>query len=496
MKKLSITTLILLMTFLLIGCQELSTGDETTMVQGEFHSVYILESKTMSGIDITNQYFEKYIYFDETNQVTIYTLSIDGYEVLEGTYIKDEQTISAQIGLRNFTFELNNDSTNLSYSGIENRQSVEEYYVYDENHFIPETTGGVNYTDELFGEDMSLYNFYNYAPSIMIEDGVMHIWYCANEVSGYVTDYIAYRRGEIQSDGTWVFSERQIVLGPTADNWDSVHTCDPSVIKGEFSYRSESYNYLMAYLGCVTLDNSNNEVGIAVAKNPEGPWIKISELNPIANYYESDEFSNDVWTWGYGQPSLISVDKQGEVLLFYTKGLNSGTSTQVERWDLSNLDNPIKIESTQVSNKGATNDLNQQDVINNADFAYDPVRQRIYTVEDMSNRPLEEPTIISQAFPIEYLNLNVNESFVGETLFDGTIYQWNVHEFVGEGVSGFARNHNPGLITDPYGWLISPNQLPVIYTVSILDSESYGRNAQWAHLHSYRLYGYMTYIYN
>lgn len=78
------------------------------------------------------------------------------------------------------------------------------------------------------------------------------------------------------------------------------------MIKGEFTYQEEKYSYLMAYLGCVTSDNTKNEVGLAVAKAPEGPFIKI-ESNPICHYELND---NKGFQWGYGQPSMVSMDKK------------------------------------------------------------------------------------------------------------------------------------------------------------------------------------------
>lgn len=43
---------------------------------------------------------------------------------------------------------------------------------------------------------------------------------------------------------------------------------------GEFAYEGETYGYLMAFLGCARTDCQVNEVGLAVAKTPEGPWKK------------------------------------------------------------------------------------------------------------------------------------------------------------------------------------------------------------------------------
>jgi large subunit ribosomal protein L11 len=38
----------------------------------------------------------------------------------------------------------------------------------------------------------------------------------------------------------------------------------------------------------------------------------VDSLNPIANFYTSSDYNTS--SWGYGQPSLVSVDKAGKIL--------------------------------------------------------------------------------------------------------------------------------------------------------------------------------------
>lgn len=216
---------------------------------------------------------------------------------------------------------------------------------------------------------------YNYCPSVMQEgENIRHIYYCANIADRAVIDAIAYRRG-IRVEGVWYWSPEQIVLTPSEktfdyktfdwdgvdwsaqdwdkdvawDNgaWDRRHVCDPSVIKGEFAYRGENYSYLMAYLGCYVADR-DNEIGLAVSKSPAGPWVRVeyaADPEKDVNHIDGLVSEKDPWTrgnrafiafdasfeeyydsaaaqiagaWGVGQPSLVSVDKKGKVLVFYT----------------------------------------------------------------------------------------------------------------------------------------------------------------------------------
>ena len=57
------------------------------------------------------------------------------------------------------------------------------------------------------GENQMFDYYYNYCPTIFEEDGVRHIYYCANKLHGNVTDYVAYRSGTKDASGRWVYSE-------------------------------------------------------------------------------------------------------------------------------------------------------------------------------------------------------------------------------------------------------------------------------------------------
>lgn len=325
--------------------------------------------------------------------------------------------------------------------------------------------------------------FYNYCPTSFEEDGVRHIYYCANKIHGNVTDYIAYRRGVKNEKGIWEYSEISYVLAPTENTWDSRHVCDPSVIKGVFNYNEETYNYLMAYLGCVTSDNTKNEVGLAIAKKPEGPWIKINN-NPICHYELND---NKGFQWGYGQPSLVSVDKASEVLLFYTVGDGASTYTRVERWDFSSLNNPVMVSDNykRVITRGLKNLNNAQDYISNADFAYDPTSGRIYMIKD--DHPSPEGASVGSGVTIYYLeeDFENKDFYPGYTLFNVVGDMWNEMDHIDVSVSGFALNHNSGFVTDAYGWTLSNKNIDCLFTAANFYPSSF-----WGTLGSYRIYQY------
>jgi len=457
--------------------------------------VYAKTTHMVEGIDLLSQFVFSTLTLQNDGTSLMEDLNAYGLSSQPGTYTFSDSYVEVLVGLKTYNFTLDSEQGTLSYAGRINRKDVEMVY-HRVDFEKPTTQGQVSFSDQLFGDDLNA-NFYNYCPTIMMEgNAIMHIWYCSNKTSGNVTDYIAYRRGELQADGRWIFTEKSLVLQPTPGTWDERHTCDPSVIKGNFSYNATSYSYLMAYLGCVTNDSSRNEIGLAVSQFPEGPWIKVAEANPIANYYESPEYVPDQWTWGYGQPSLVSVDKAGKVLLFYTKGIATGTFEAAELWDLSDLNAPQKLSSANVSNAGIVNISGGADVINNADFAYDPYSKRLYVIKEDFPYPSDEnPTWITASNTIEYINLG-EESYPGESLFKGETLRWQKVGSIGPNETGFARVHNCGIMTDPYGWLMNPFQIPIVYTMSDFSSDypQWGSGGQWPSLHTYRLHGYLLEI--
>ena len=317
--------------------------------------------------------------------------------------------------------------------------------------------------------DNSKAGIYNYCPSVITEaDGTRYIYYCTNKDSYKVIDYVGCRKGTPNADGTYTWSEETLVLSPSAEGaWDAHHTCDPSVIKGVFKYNGTEYSYLMAYLGCTSYDNQENKIGLAVANSPMGPFVKVGDA-PLVDF-KLDPASS-VFQWGVGQASLVSMDKAGKVWMFYTRGDKNGTRTVVRECDFSDLNAPTMTDELKVSISGLTNLNGGNDFMNNADFVYDPERDRFYSASDCHPNPSDEPNYIGSAFRVTY--------FKGTQLNRGA---WRTVEQVGSSKTGAARNHNVGLARDEYGHLCNSDYLTVYYTVSVTGSQS---------LWSYRIYEY------
>lgn len=309
---------------------------------------------------------------------------------------------------------------------------------------------------------------YNYCPSVLEEaDGTRYLYYCTNRESYKIIDYIGCRRGTRNADGSYTYGAETVVLAPTAGAWDAHHTCDPSVVRGDFTYKGQSYRYLMAYLGCTSYDNQDNEIGFAVANDPMGPFVKIADTPTIPYVREGD-----AWQWGVGQASLVSRDKGSRVYVFYTEGTATRTHEFVDEWDFADLENPIRLSHTDLATTGLTTRTGGGDYIGNADFAYDADSNSFYMATDSHPYPSDEPNYITEYFRVAY--------FAGD---DVTRVRWNELEHIGPAETGFARNHNVGLVRDAYGWLPGGNSLTVYYT-----GAAKGANALWTYrLHAYTL---------
>ena len=314
------------------------------------------------------------------------------------------------------------------------------------------------------------FGMYNYCPSVLqLADGTRYVYYCTNKNSLQVIDYVGCRKGTLQADGTYTWGAETHALSPSADAWDSQHVCDPSVIAGDFTYQGEQYGYLMAYLGCVTTNSQDNEVGIAVSKTPEGPFVRVGTEPLVAFDYDAN---NTAFQWGVGQPSIVSKDKAGEVWLFYTYGDPTVTKTVYSVCDFSNLDAPVLGDEIKVGTAGLKNLNGNGDFLNNADFAYDAEKDRFYCASDCHPHPTDaQPDFISSHFRVSY--------FGGTDIANA---KWSNMANIGEVDTGYPRNHNVGLVRDAYGHILPGDYLTVYYTVS--ETGTY----QWSHLGTYRLH--------
>ena len=214
-----------------------------------------------------------------------------------------------------------------------------------------------------------------------------------------------------------------------------------------------------------------------MAKSPEGPFIKVEALNPFIPYEENPLLSSwqGLFRWGVGWPSLISLDHQGQVMLIYTRGDGLKTGLICEKWDLSDLNNAQRLGEPIIVEKGAVGRKGLWGELANTDMVYDAETGTLYCVSDGSPFRLDTDAKNSTDVVASGLCLyRYTEQRFGEDMIhffeDQTGQRWEKVGGIEPEDTGFPRNHNAGLLADPYGWKLEGDALEVFFAISEYDS--------------------------
>ncbi|GAA4310525.1 hypothetical protein GCM10023143_19040 [Compostibacter hankyongensis] len=287
--------------------------------------------------------------------------------------------------------------------------------------------------------------FYDYAPSAIETDSVRYIFLCQNKDPFKVVDHIYLYKGMPGRDG-YRWGPGKEVLAPSDTGWDDVHVCDPDVRAFRLTYKGEVYNWIMTYLGVDRWDGKHNRIGLAFAKQIEGPYIKYDK-NPVIAY-------GDTSKWGAGQSTSVVLDT-ATIQLFYS------------RTDVMCVRNikPAKADSMVIGREHVVPYLHT-----NTYVAFS--QKSRYAVSELRRRQSKQiPTWVGNH--IRLLREPLSESLSAKE--DG----WEEIGFAGPDQTGFPRNHNPGFLTDDRGYLPSDSMAVVYFTTAVT-----GENWLW----SYHLY--------
>lgn len=327
----------------------------------------------------------------------------------------------------------------------------------------PDTPGGAYRTEFRFSKAKKVFGFssaaqYSYCPSVMDNgDGTAHIWFCGNPTKYQFVDNIFHLYAE---DG-FSYVSAESVLQPTPGTWDSFHCCDPSVIKGEFRMGGNTYAYALFYLGIDTGDCFGNEIGVAFSNDPNSKtWVKYPSALIDFPGAEHSKY------WGVGQPSAISLDRKGKVLLTYTRGYSGGTSILFREIDMSDMSDIKFGEAKTVPSS--------MDVacMRNADFAVDEANNKILAVIE-GGSSASYPTFIASSVSVHYADF---DAFLAGNC------KWKTYGTVTSAISGFPRNHNAAFRRDAYGYIPNYKEFTVYFTVSKAAPEVSTANcAEWTY---------------
>ncbi len=341
--------------------------------------------------------------------------------------------------------------------------------------------GGESYTSYNFTGTKEIFGFYgqnrySYCPSIVKEDdGSVHMFFCGNPNQGIMVDNIYHIK--INADGSKTSAKSVLQPGPSG-SWDDHHTCDPSVIKGEFQMDGQTYQYAMFFL-TNKYGVYYNEIGIAFSNQLDADaWVKYPDL-VVKKTWGSDgdqNLPNGGKSWGVGQPSAVSLDRGGKVLLTYTIGDISGTRIAWVQVNLSNMDTYSPAVATTVIASGLKNlDNTGNDYTCNADFAICPDEDIIVMVRPVQPHPSDYPAYLNKSLEVDQMKLS---NFLNST---GT---WTPIVRITPDVTKYPRNHNAGIERNAYGEIENWEEPTIYYTISKAAPDvnaSTGQHAEWTY---------------
>lgn len=299
---------------------------------------------------------------------------------------------------------------------------------------------------------------YAYAPAVVEENGLRHMFLCQSEIGGVFRDIIY--RYTTDTDGNFV-SRGQVLKYSTA-GWDSFHVCDPSVVAGNFTFNGQNYRYAMFYTGNDVDASAHNQIGVAFSNSiTSNKWTKYSQ--PLIS--SSSEGISDS-SWGVGQPSAINLNQQGKILISYTHGVVNDTYGENRIIDLSQFSpssKPNLLSKVKISDVGITDfNSDKQDYINNQDIVFDSQSNRYLLVRHQ--RPL------TSIYPW-YIPQKMEVASMPKADFESGQGSWDRAYIIGVADTGFKRNHNAGFLRDIYGYLPSTNTVTTYVTSSCASTD-------------------------
>jgi len=145
---------------------------------------------------------------------------------------------------------------------------------------------------------------------------------------------------------------------------------------------------------------------------------------------------------GTGQPSVVSLDKAGELLLFYTRGDAAGTRMVVRELDLLSLEAPVIGTERELSRAGLTESDGSAVILHNGALARDAISGGFFLVRERHPFDSATPSFISAVLQVAATD-STDPAVSGAT--------WRLVGQIDAARSGRPRNHNASIVKDAYG---------------------------------------------
>ena len=237
-----------------------------------------------------------------------------------------------------------------------------------------------------------------------------------------------------------------------AEGWDK-YISSGAITKGTFSLSGESYSYLIAYAATAEDTNVCNQIGLAVAKEATGPYVKVGTSPVIA--YDKDVYGANMV--GCYAPSLVNYDKVSGIRLFYTYADAYGHFAYFFDADMSDLSN-IKGAKAMITNEGNIQGGDAVTMFPNADFIYDAPNKIFSCVKDYSPTPALKPSFADEFEVLWIPEVELYTTDKGEG-WKSTLYL----DYLELGID-YERCYSCSIVSDLYGHIFD-GVGDIIYTV-------------------------------
>ncbi len=297
----------------------------------------------------------------------------------------------------------------------------------------------------------------------VIDDGTNRLLtYVTNTESGVEDNVIALRIGQNSMSDGYVYGDEIVAITPSADGWDQF-IGGPSVVKGNFSYQGMNYQLLMAYQGTSSTQDNAYSIGLAVAQFPQGPWTKVGTEPVLA--YDSGIYGESYA--GHYAPSLVNLDHDGVIRLFYTWADAYGHFTYFVDFDASDLDQIDLSGFAMMPINGNLSSGEDVTMIPNADLAYDSTTNTFYAIKDYSPTPSREPMVATR---IELAWILEEELY---TAIPGLGWRsLRLYDMFDTPDTLYERLYAGSIVSDMFGHVIDPDRIEIIYNVSDLEADN------------------------
>lgn len=329
----------------------------------------------------------------------------------------------------------------------------------------PTTTQGQTTVTTVTTEEPIVYGlpepeqgFYMRDADIIQDNDMRLLVYTTNKTSGDEENVIAIRQGDYDSTNGYAYGEEHVIIEGSASGWDQ-YLGSASIVEGVFEMGGTTYDYLIAYSGTESINDTSFSIGLAVTNDPLGTWVKVGS-SPVISYDSSVYGSSYT---GYYAPSLVNLDKESIIRVFYTWADAYGHFSYFVDIDASDLDSLDPSGFAMVPNNGNLSSGEDVTMVPNGDFAYDAVNGYFYMIKDYSPSASQEPRVATR---IELARIAENELYVAPNLNGWESLR--VYDFEDTPGYLYERLYSGTIVSDSYGHLLDVDSIEIVYNTSDL----------------------------